>query len=333
MIYVTRICHNESNWQFPTSSASEARNTFYSRHGYGHEEWLFRFEWQIGGWQYGFLQGVNKGWASRLSRGERVGDVVLFTITPNGRRYVAVIRELEFLDEAQGEAALAHYKRLGWYDRMLSEIDAVGGTRQGLGAAERAPNILNVRFRPESVDWFPPGSFADAEDPVLGYSRYQLIKLKLGPALRGTLNKRPTRKGLDLPPRQDSYYRRGSAGRDCSPEHTMMQAVLFEELKNEYPTGRITFEENFVDVAVVTDKEKIFFEIKSDYSVRKVLRLAVGQLLEYAYYWEGLLNKNVRLVAVGRVAPSAEDEQYLAYLTNVLNLPIEYRQVRLPSKP
>jgi len=113
----------------------------------------------------------------------------------------------------------------------------------------------------------------------------------------------------------------------------MMQGVLFEELKKEYPTGRITFEENFVDVAVVTDKEKIFFEIKSDYSVRKVLRLAVGQLLEYAYYWEGLLNKNVRLVAVGRVAPSAEDEQYLAYLTNVLNLPIEYRQVRLPSKP
>ncbi|MNW19684.1 hypothetical protein D3C71_2197850 [compost metagenome] len=62
------------------------------------------------------------------------------------------------------------------------------------------------------------------------------------------------------------------------------------------------------------------------------MRLAIGQLLEYAYYWNELPEKAVRLVAVGRTALSAEDERYLRYLKEKLNLPLEYRQVKLPSE-
>jgi len=333
MSYITRICQNDSNWQYPTRSSAEASNTFSSQHGYGHEEWLFRFEWQIGGWQYGFLQGVNKGWESRLARGERAGDVVLYALTPDGRRYVAHIRHIEFLDEAQGIAALDHYKRLGWYDRMLEEIDSVDGDRSGLGNGEWAPYVLNVRFRPEDVEWYPPNTFAEAEDPVQHYNRYQLIELNYEASLPETVNtRRPTRKGQNLPPIQDSYFRSGSSGRECSPEHGIMQAVLLEDLKVEYPGAHIVFEENFVDVTVTTETEKIFFEVKSDFCTRRVLRLAIGQLLEYAYYWNELSEKTVRLIAVGRTALSTEDERYLEYLTGQLNLPLEYRQVKLPSE-
>lgn len=333
MSYITRICQNDSNWQFPTRSAVEASNTFSSQHGYGHEEWLFRFEWQIGGWQYGFLQGVNKGWESRLARGERAGDVVLFTLTPDGRRYVARIRHIEFLDDAQGIAALDHYKRLGWYDRMLEEIDAVNGDRSGLGNGEWAPYVLNVRFRPVDVEWYPPNTFAEAGDPVQHYNRYQLIELNHEASLPDTVNTlRPARRGQNLPPIQDSYFRSGGSGRECSPEHGIMQAALHEELKIEYPGANIVFEENFVDVTVTTETEKILFEVKSDFCTRRVLRLAIGQLLEYAYYWDELPEKAVRLVAVGRTALSPEDERYLRYLKEKLNLPLEYRQVKLPSE-
>lgn len=333
MSYITRICQNNSNWQYPTRSAVEASNTFFSQHGYGHEEWLFRFEWQIGGWQYGFLQGVNKGWESRLARDERAGDVVLYTLAPEGRRYVARIRHIEFLDEAQGIAALDHYKRLGWYDRMLEEIDAVDGDRGGLGNDEWATYGLNVRFRPNDVEWYPPNTFAEAGDPVHSYNRYQLIELNHEVSLPETVNaRRPSRKGQNTPPIQGSYFRTGDSGRDCSPEHGIMQAALHEELKIEYPGATIVFEENFVDVTVTTEMEKIFFEVKSDYCTRRVLRLAIGQLLEYAYYWDDLSEKAVRLVAVGRTALSSEDERYLRYLTEKLNFPLEYRQVKLPSE-
>ncbi|BCX67988.1 hypothetical protein [Pseudomonas izuensis] len=332
MTYITRICHNDSNWQYPSGSATEAPETFYSQHGYGHEEWLFRFEWQIGGWQYGFLQGVNKGWESRLARDERVGDVVLYTLTPQGRRFVARIRHIEFLNEAQGIAALNHYKRLGWYDRMLEEIDNVEGDRSGLGNGEWAPYVLNVRFRPEDVEWYPPATFATVGHPIQQYNRYLLIDLPDQVSLPKTINERPRRKGQDLPPIQDSYFRSGGSGRECSPEHGMIQAALHEELKFEFPGAKIAFEEDFVDVTVTTDLEKIFFEIKSDLSTRRVLRLAIGQLLEYAYYWDKPSEKTIRLVAVGRTALSNEDEQYLKYLTEKLKIPLEYRQVMLPSE-
>ncbi|QLG92915.1 hypothetical protein HZF02_13455 [Pseudomonas yamanorum] len=331
MTYITRICHNSSNWQYPTHSAIE-NDTFYSQHGYGHEEWLFRFEWMIGGWQYGFLQGVNKGWESRLARGERAGEVVLYALTPNGRRYVARIRHIEFLDDAQGTAALDHYKRLGWYDRMLKEIDNVGGDKAGLGNGNWAPYVLNVRFRPEDVEWYPPGTFAEIGDPVQHYNRYQLIELESEASVPETMSTRPARKGQSQPPIQDSYFRRASSGRECSPEHGMIQAALYEELKREYPEADIAFEENFVDVTVTTPTEKILYEVKSDFSTRRVLRLAIGQLLEYAYYWDELPDQTVKLVAVGRTALSAEDERYLKYLSGKFNLPLTYRQVRLPSE-
>jgi hypothetical protein len=333
MSYITRICGNASNWQYPTKSASEAPDTFYSQHRYGHEEWLFRFEWQIGGWQYGFLQGVNKGWESRLARGERAGDVVLYTLTPHGRRYVARIRHIEFLDDAQGVAALDHYKRLGWYDRMLEEIDAVNGDRSGLGNGEWAPYVLNVRFRPEDVEWYPLDTFAAAGDPVQHYNRYQLIELNHEASLPETVDaRRPARIGQALPPIQDSYFTSGGSGRECSPEHGMMQAALYEELKIEYPDSKIVFEENFIDVTVTTETQKILFEVKSDFCTRRVLRLAIGQLLEYAYYWDEPSEKEIRLIAVGRTRLSAEDERYLSYLTEKMNLPLEYRRVQLPSE-
>lgn len=332
MKYITRLCHNTSNWQRPTKSATAEKGTFFSQFGYGHEEWLFRFEWQIAGWQYGFLQGVNHRRTSLLADGERAGEVVLFSLTPSGRRYVARIRHIEFLDDEQASDALKLYKERGWYGRMLEEIDDVSGDKSGLGGAGWASHVLNVRFRPDDVEWFPQDTYAKEDDPVLHYQRYQLIQLTTYAKVPETLVKRPTRMGLHLPPVQDSYFTGGGAARECSPEHSRIQAALHEELKNEYPNADILFEENFVDVTVTTETEKIFFEIKSDLNTRRVLRLALGQLLEYAYYWDSVPGRSIKLIAVGRTAMSLEDRKYLKYLAQRFGLPFDYRQVKLPSE-
>lgn len=332
MTYITRICYNESNWQHPTGSATEVRTTYYSRHRYGHEEWLFRFEWQIGGWQYGFLQGVNKGRKTRLKSGERAGEVVLFTITPRGRRYVARIRHIEFLDEAQSNAALEIYKRNGWFKQMLKEIDKVEGVKESLGNTNWARYMLNVRFRPEDVEWFPEDTLATSSDPVMHWNRYQLIAPDQDYVVPETGVKRPVRIGVSVPPQQRNYFRNGSEGRECSPEHDMIRSALCQELEREYPDAKIVCEENYVDVTVVTASERILFEVKSDLSTRRVLRLAIGQLLEYAWYWEPHTDRNTRLVAVGRTSLDAADSSYLDFLSKTLGLPLSYRQVKLPSE-
>jgi hypothetical protein len=118
-----------------------------------------------------------------------------------------------------------------------------------------------------------------------------------------------------------------------SPEQGKMQQVLFEELRKEYPNASVVYEENFVDVTVHTEAETIFYEIKSDLSTRRVIRLALGQLLEYAYYWDVKPERTIRLVAVGRTELTTDDERYLGYLTEKFNFPFEYRKVELPMEP
>ncbi len=63
---ITRISYNSKNWERPTGDARkhEAAGTYNHEHGFGHEDWLFRSEWQIDGWRYAFIQGVNKSQCS-----------------------------------------------------------------------------------------------------------------------------------------------------------------------------------------------------------------------------------------------------------------------------
>ncbi|MCA8489506.1 hypothetical protein [Burkholderia arboris] len=334
MFYITRLCHNTANWQRPTGRATAETKSFFSMYGYGHEEWLFRSEWEIGGWQYGFLQGINDKNRRRslLDSGINVADVVLYeTPGKNSRRYVARIRHVEILTDEQASDVLAEYKERGWYQKMLEEIDAVNGNRNAFGHEVWAPHVLNIRFRREDVEWYPPGTFAKPGDPVLEYRRYTFIQLKTDAHFPEAINKRRTRAGQLTPPVQDTHFRGGGAPRECSPEHGKIQKALHEELKLEYPDAKIVFEQDFVDATVQTDTETIFYEIKSDLSTRKVLRLALGQLLEYAYYWDAPPEGNIRLVAVGRTELDTEGARYLRNLTEKFKLPFEYRQVKMPS--
>lgn len=76
MSKITRMAYNSSGWQHPTGDArrEEASGTYNSDNGFGHEDWLFRSEWQIEGWRYAFLQGVNKSHA-KLVREPQAFDV------------------------------------------------------------------------------------------------------------------------------------------------------------------------------------------------------------------------------------------------------------------
>ena len=42
-----RICWNTRNWREPTAEASklEKGDSYVRSHGFGHEEWLFNFQW------------------------------------------------------------------------------------------------------------------------------------------------------------------------------------------------------------------------------------------------------------------------------------------------
>lgn len=325
MDYLSRICFNQSGWTRPDGSATGLEgDTFYDQYGHGHEEWLFRSEWQIDGWQYGFLQGVNNSRARFQGRNE-LNDVTLFTLTPEGRRYVAVIRDLECLSFEQSDAVFAEFEQRGWIAQMQQEVEDAGGENAGIASYE----WLNVRFRLAQVEWFPPQTFASAGDYVHNLKRYQMNMTPVDvmvPKPGGRSSKRKAKAG-ELT--TQNYYQSGSAGRECTPEHKMMQNLLARQLREEFPHGEISVEYNFVDVMLETKDERILYEIKSDLSTRTVMRLAVGQLLEYAFRVPNDDKRTLRLVMVGRAVLDV-DRTYLDYLCTRFELPLEYREVTLP---
>jgi hypothetical protein len=328
---ISRISYNSLGWRQPTGEAaeSEATGTYNSANGFGHEDWLFRDEWTIAGWRYAFLQGVNKSRAKLLKAGEPF-DVTLFTVQPDKkRRYVASIREVECLDESQSADALKEFKKRGWLKIMKDEITAVNGNANALGDSKWAVDILNVRFRLDSVSYSDKNTYAGKNDHIMGLKRYSLYDDDSGREKVRGAGRRRKRAGATEPLNTRTYRRRGTGSVEVSPEEAKMQQKLVSELRRKYPGARILFEEDYIDVLMETKSDRYLFEIKSDLSPRKVLRQAIGQLLEYAYYNPSLDKRSLNLIAVGRNRLSGEDELYLETVRAKFNLPLTYMVVPL----
>ncbi len=327
---LTRISYNSRNWRQPSGDAKNLENatSYNSRNGFGHEEWLFRSEWQIDGWRYAFLEGANKS-RRRLLAAQKPVDLTLFTVQPDKkRRYVANIQEVECLNDSQAKSALKIFKKKGWFKIMKAEIAAVGGNAAALGNSPEAKHILNVRFRLENIYPSKPGNFVQPNDPVMSLNRYQLYDVEKQNPKTATDSLRH-RKGIKLAPVVRKLFRRAIAPVECNPEHAHMQARLFAELKQEFPAAKIVLEKDFIDVSVRTNTELILYEIKSDLEPRVVIRQALGQILEYAFHPHRAQKLPVRLIIVGRCRLSPTERLYIETLHQQFSLPLEYRVVSI----
>ncbi len=323
--FVARLAFNSEGWQRPASAkeVQEAGNTYRNENGFGHEDWLFRNEWLLDGWRYGFVQGVNSSRAKLLRRGVPF-NLRLFTMTgPGNRRAVAEIREVECLTDEAARAAVEAYEDRGWLDQMRTEVQAANGRPQALDEAGYAPFILNMRYRIDKLTMLDSDSELPPEDPIHRLKRYGLCEVS--GAMDAALPKWRGRAGSTSLPEQKERQRYVSGGWSTySPEHARIQEALKARLVKEYPHANILFEKDFVDVVAQTDDELLLFEVKSDLSPLAVIRQAFGQLLEYGFHPCRNHELSPRLVIVGRGQLEGADREYFELVKSRFRLPIEY---------
>jgi hypothetical protein len=195
-----------------------------------------------------------------------------------------------------------------------------------LGNSPEAQHILNVRFRLENVNPCKPRDFVRSNDPVMHLSRYQLYDFEKLDRKSATVSFRH-RKGAKSAPAGRKFFRRATAAVECTPEHAHMQAKLISELKREFPGARIVCEEDFIDISVHRKTEVLLYEIKSNLEPRRVIREALGQILEYAYHPQRVQKLPLRLIIVGRCPLSPTEQLYIETLRRKFSLPLEYRVV------
>ena len=178
--YVARLAFNSSGWRRPALSAEvqEADDTYRSVNGFGHEDWIFRNEWELDGWRYAFVQGVNRSRARLLREGVPF-NLRLFTMPAAGdRRAIAEIREVECLDDLAADSVVEAYERLGWLNTMRAEVVAAGGRPDALDETGYSPHILNMRFRVSDVRMLDAGVPIASDDPVSRLTRYGLYRVE-----------------------------------------------------------------------------------------------------------------------------------------------------------
>jgi hypothetical protein len=170
--HYARICWNKNGWTKPSGSAGDGPKTFFGKYGFGMEEWLFDPSAQIDGWQYGFLQPVNKGYQGRI------GDLLalrLYAIPGGGvNRYREEFQlsRCEVLTPSQAHRIHDAFRKSGRIQRMVDEVRAVRGNPEPLiKGSSHFENVINVRFRPGD------GMAVSHRQPTIRADYYRLYKI------------------------------------------------------------------------------------------------------------------------------------------------------------
>jgi hypothetical protein len=131
---------------------------------------------------------------------------------------------------------------------------------------------------------------------------------------------------------EESYVRGAIAARMVRQLHNIIQNDLFASLKKKYPNQDIKLEyENRVDIVRETADERWFYEIKPFENVVSCLRLASGQLIEYAFRFPEF-GKKTHLVVVGPGVLTREADLFLDFFRESINLPLDYMQHTVPPR-
>ena len=315
----SRICWNTAGWRKPTGDAArvETRGTFVSRHNFGLEEWLFNSEWMIDGFRYGFLQPIGKYYSTKY-RGSFC-SILLYTVTPEkDTLLVARIANVYIPEEDELDRVLKQYEKSGWMDSMRTDVGAVGGDPTVLDNAEPS-GIFNIRFQPEKVEIFDPRPRVPEDHKICKVQRYQPFDWD------GNLpntEEAPPPDDVDPTRSERERTRAAQEGVRFDPGHVRLQNRLYRHLCEKYGNAHVLYENSYVDLTLNEPAGCTFFEIKMESTVKRCIRSALGQLLEYAHYPTGSRAK--RLVVVGDVLPTDDDRRYVSLLREKYRIPIYY---------
>jgi hypothetical protein len=322
---VARLCWNSELWQRPTGRKGKLTDeeTFEGEHGFGHEEWLFDLSTLIKGWKYGFIQALNH--SQKKYEGKHL-SLLLYSIDSKSKRryWVGSIKDLDVLNKEQARKIGDKFEALGWREAMCQQVENLELEPSTLFDAD---TLVNVRFRPEALQVFdPPVPFPSDALPSARYGQLQRVPETQSDIVGSEIEAEDLiERNLNATKSTRHMY---ESTNEVDLMHVQWQKLLRKTLKTDLPEVK-PFVETIIDGhrldAVLDDekgKRRIFIELKTRGTVRQVIRAALSQLLEYAY-WPNK-NRCQAMLIVGASRPTISDDAFLQLLRERFNLPVHY---------
>lgn len=337
---IAKVCWNVNNWTYPSGPYGKSKQlkSHENERGYGLEEWLFDFEKTIDGFHYALLQPVQKGRVTFLNK---YFDVRLFShnSVTSENVWIGSIKKLKAISYKEADRIYAIYLENGWIDEMVSHIKSVNGDYKFFKSLFPR-DTFNVRFKPENAVLYTNYRKVDDFKTEIGTYHYQFIRDKtLTSSETKTKSRRrnfifsPSSFGKNL---KDRISKREKKAVQSKPVHDKIQKVLFDYLVKKYGVKNVGSETDTglltrIDIAVNSPKGIILYEVKSYASVMISIRIALGQLLEYAYYPNPIKNIS-SLIVVSHIPIDEVSKEYLKFLRSITSLKIFYQSVNIDTE-
>jgi len=344
MTLFTRLTYNENDWEIPSGHLWSVTNqnnpniAYENQHGFGHEEWLFNPRYNIAGWQYGYIRGL-----SRVH--QDIQRVYLYTVRKvNGQKlvyYLGYLNNVEVLnedwDEMFPEASQA-YK--DYFLSTITEVQQINGNSTVLHNDSLRPVI---RFRTEDSESLDTPELVPLF-PLHRYKRFQPYQITdeiLELFENGTEVYDST--SFIFNPGKASQTERfnryvGASSKSVLKTHSRIIDQLEQYLGSNYSVKRknlsiekTRFNGNIADlVTLEADNSISIYEVKTSLNLRKNIREAIAQLLDYSSHSNG--TKIRKLVIVSPCELDNRGEEFLESLNSLVQLDIFYMQYQEGGK-
>ncbi|MEL7147822.1 MAG: hypothetical protein AAFO69_15725, partial [Bacteroidota bacterium] len=327
-----RLTWNDRGWQYPMghdwSQAKQgvSTNKHENQYGYAHEEWLFNRQFQLDGFQYGYIRGVH----NMPKSAEHIDEVVLFTIDPASKqRYlVGRVLDVEIIEDYQPEIDKFQPVYDSLKKEMISQLQEVEADDKYFREHALFPN---VRFRWENLHIYDPLLPTELVDPHK-HTRFGAYKL--------TEDMEEMVESLEIDPSlvfqsgrgkvAHHYVQTTKAGkRQVYKLHSEITNTLYDYLHqvDGYDEQMLSEEKTrvaggIVDLVVNREGRLRLFEVKTHHTAMANIREALGQLLEYA-----LLDASIeleQLIIVGPAKMKQAEQEYLERLKELIQVNLSY---------
>lgn len=328
-----RLTWNTTGWQFPVQHRWKKQNqgtriAFENQYGFGGEEWLFNPRYQYDGYQYGYIRGAE----DLTAEVTQISNAILYTLNQETRErfFVGQISGLEIIHDSRIALSIAQQLYNQYLPDMKEELIYAKADLNGLAYGV----VPNVRFQIRNANLFAE------KQPAVGlegnkYNRYIPYKIEKelesiieGIRIEECFHFNPGVAKISFSHERVTEPAYSIIKREHSEISNALEQFLqpnFATKKNNLSIEKTKFGYNIADVVLNhPDGEITIIEIKTSGLARKNIREAVGQLLDYGYWYSECKVK--KLIIVSSSELSLLEIGYFKRLCSVINIPVGYWQ-------
>lgn len=330
----TRLTSNENKWELPSPHRWRKENqgkkniAFENQYGFGHEEWLMNPRYNVNGFQYGYIRGIENA----REGVEQYNEVHLYTVKKEKANnlvyYIGHIKNLISIRDNETEQRKIQKVVERYKSDMMKELEYINADINGM---IKFPFWAVVKFRVEDVSFFEEPIYQPNFD-LEKYKRFQPYQFHGNiEDVFETEEEERSSGFVSGKSSQTTVYNRKNKEASVTVEkiHSEIIDALELFLKPTYSLSaknlsieRTRFAGNIADVVTKENNSSItIYEVKTSASGRRNIRDAISQLLDYALHSEDKVNK---LFIVSPSWLTKTEIDFLSGLKSKIGFSIEY---------